>query len=104
MRQRTSRLEEAEKAHDQALGIRQQLAADFPSRPEFRQELASSHNNRGILLYTTGRLPEAEQAYDQALSIRKQLAADFPSRRDFRQELAGSRRNRGGRVSDRGRR
>ena len=41
---------EAEKDYDQALSIRKQLAADFPSRPEFRQELATSHNNRGVLL------------------------------------------------------
>jgi hypothetical protein len=43
-----------------ALGIRKQLAADFPTRPEFRQELAAGHNTRGNLLRDTGRLQEAE--------------------------------------------
>src|SRR5262249_52938413 len=86
MRYRLSELQEAEKDYDQALSIYKQLAADFPSRPEFRQELAVSHNNRGNLLHDTGRLQEAAQAHDQALSIRKQLAADFPSRPEFRRE------------------
>ena len=30
-----------------ALDLQKQLAADFPARPEFRQELAASHNNLG---------------------------------------------------------
>jgi tetratricopeptide (TPR) repeat protein len=93
MRYRLSELQEAEKDYDQALSIYKQLAADFPARSEFRQELAVSHNNRGNLLHDTGRLKEAAQAYDQALSIRKQLAADFPSRPEFRRELASSHNN-----------
>jgi tetratricopeptide (TPR) repeat protein len=75
------------------------LAADFPSRPDFRQELATSHDNRGILLTDTGRLKEAELDFGQAVSIRKQLAADFPSRPEFRQVLAYSYNNRGNLLS-----
>jgi hypothetical protein len=71
------------------LGIRKQLADDFPSRPEFRWELANGHNDRGVLLKGTGRLKEAEAEYDAALGIYKQLAADFLSRPEFRSELAG---------------
>jgi len=81
---------EAEKEYDQALSIRKQLVADFPTRPEYRQELAGSHNSRGGLLYTTGRLPEAEKDYDQALSIYKKLAADFPNQPDLRGGLANT--------------
>jgi tetratricopeptide (TPR) repeat protein len=79
------------------------LAADFPSRPEFRQELAASHNNRGVLLSDTGRLPEAEKDYGQALGIYKQLAADFPARPEFRKDLATSHSNRGLLLRDTGR-
>jgi tetratricopeptide (TPR) repeat protein len=77
------------------VSIYKQLAADFPSRPEFRQELAASQNNRGILLCDTGRFKEAERDHDQALSIRKQLAADFPSRPESRVDLCRSYNNRG---------
>jgi hypothetical protein len=39
------------------VNINKQLAADFPTRPEFRQNVATSHNNRGNLLVSaTGRL------------------------------------------------
>ena len=44
---RHGRLKEAEAAYDQALALQKQLVADFPTRPEFRQELARSHNNLG---------------------------------------------------------
>lgn len=83
-------LDLAEQAYDQALSIRRQLAADFPTRPEFRQDLAGSLNNRGVLLLATGPPKEAEQAYDQALGIRRQLATDFPSQADLRSHLAGT--------------
>jgi tetratricopeptide (TPR) repeat protein len=95
MRYRLGELHEAEQDFDQALRIRKQLAADVPSRPEFRQDLANSHYNRGFLLRATGRLEEAEKDLDQALRIRKQLAADFPSHPEFRQDLANSHKSRG---------
>jgi tetratricopeptide (TPR) repeat protein len=94
MRDRLGELREAEQDYDQALRIYKQLAADFPSRPEFRANLAMSHINRGALLTHTGRLREAERDYDQALSIQKQLAADFPSQPEFRRDLARSHSNR----------
>jgi serine/threonine protein kinase len=95
MRYRLGEFKEAEADFDAALRIRKQLAADFPSRPEFRQELAIGHNNRGILLHATGRLKEAEADFETALRIQKQLAADFPSRPEYRQELATGYNNRG---------
>jgi tetratricopeptide (TPR) repeat protein len=103
MRYRLSELKEAERDYDQALSIYRQLAADFPARPEFRQDLAASHNNRGVLLRATGRLKEAKKDYDEAVSIEKQLAADFPNRPEFRQELAASHNNRGNLLHDTGR-
>jgi tetratricopeptide (TPR) repeat protein len=103
MRYRLGELKEAEKDYDEALSIRKQLVADFPSRPEFRNELAGSHSNRGIVLRATGRLKEAETDWSEALSIRKQLVADFPTRPEFRQELAGGYNNRAVLRRDRGR-
>jgi tetratricopeptide (TPR) repeat protein len=90
VRHRLGELQEAEQDYDQALSSYKQLAADFPARAEFRQELAQSHNNRGTLLYSTGRVQEAEQDYDQALSLYKQLAADDPNQPDLRNKLAGT--------------
>jgi tetratricopeptide (TPR) repeat protein len=72
------------------LSIYKQLAADFPARPEFRQQLAASHSGRGFLLRNTGRPQEAEKDFDQAVSILKQLSAQFPNQPDLHNELAGS--------------
>ena len=78
MNQILGRSQDSENAYRRAVALGQQLAADFPTRPEFRQDLAMSHNNLGLLLNATGRLTEAEAAYAEALAIKKQLAADFP--------------------------
>jgi tetratricopeptide (TPR) repeat protein len=103
MRCRLGELEEAEKDYDQALIVQKQLVADFPLRPEFRQYLANSYNNRGNLLRATGRLPGAEKDFDEALRIKKQLAADFRSRPEFRHDLAKSHNNRGDLLREMGR-
>jgi serine/threonine protein kinase/tetratricopeptide (TPR) repeat protein len=95
MRHRLGELQEAEKDYDEALSIQKKLVADFPLRPDFRQDLANSYNNRGILLKDTRGFQEAGKDFDQALSIQKQLAADFPDRPEFRRHLANSYSNRG---------
>src|SRR5262249_52427190 len=89
------RLSEAEAAYRDALAIKQQIAADFPTRPELRKDLATSQNALGHLLRAKGSLAQSEAAYRDALSIQKQLAADFPSRPEFRRDLALSHNNLG---------
>jgi serine/threonine protein kinase/tetratricopeptide (TPR) repeat protein len=88
------RSQDSENAYRRAVALGQQLTADFPTRPEFRQELAYSHNALGNLLRPT-RPREAEAAYREALAILKQLAADFLDRPEFRQALAGVYNNLG---------
>jgi tetratricopeptide (TPR) repeat protein len=95
MRYRLGDLKEAEAAFRDALAIQKQLAADFPTRPDFRQQLARTYGNLGVLLRETGRLKEAEAVYRDALAIQKQLVAEFPTRPDFRQELTKSYNNLG---------
>ena len=61
---------EAEAAYRAALALQEQLAADFPAVPDYRQDLASSHNNLGVAARTTsGKRPEAEAAYRAALAV-----------------------------------
>jgi serine/threonine protein kinase/tetratricopeptide (TPR) repeat protein len=87
---RKDRLKESELAHVEALAIFKQLAVDFPTRPEYRQDLALSCNNLASLLSESGRLKEAEKAYLDALAVYRQLAADFPNQADIRNSLASS--------------
>ena len=95
MRYRLGDLKEAEAAFRDALALQKQLVAEFPIRPDFRQQLARTYGNLGVLLSATGRLQEAEAAYRDALAIQKQLVAEFPTRPDFRQELTKSYNNLG---------
>jgi serine/threonine protein kinase len=71
------------------------LAAAFPTVPEYRQRLAGSHHNLGLLLTDLGQRPAAEQAYRRALDLYEQLAADFPTVPEYRQGLAGSQNSLG---------
>jgi serine/threonine protein kinase len=95
MRYRLGELKEAETAYQDALALYKQLAAEFPTGPVFRGQLARSRNHLAILLYDTGRPTEAERAYRDALALHKQLVADFPTSPEFRKDLAGSHNNLG---------
>src|SRR5262249_45899265 len=85
-----------------ALGIREQLAADFPAVPAYRQELAGSHSNLGLLLRGLRKGPQAEEQHDKALLIQEKLAADFPAMLQYQIELGGDYCNLGGLLSDGG--
>jgi serine/threonine protein kinase/Flp pilus assembly protein TadD len=100
------RHEPAEKAYRQALQLCEQLVAEHPQVPEYRQDLATTHNNLGVLLKDTGRPAEAEKAYRQALQLRERLVAEHPQVPEYRQGLAGTHTNLGvlleasGRLAD----
>jgi tetratricopeptide (TPR) repeat protein len=88
--------------HESALGgfqeaiiLYERLAADFPAVPLYRQDLAKTYNNLGVLLLHLGKRPEAMEACRQALALRKKLAADFPDAPEYRDELARSHNNLG---------
>jgi len=102
MNQILGRSQDSENAYRRAVAIRRQLAADFPTQPEFRLDLALSHNALGTLLTPT-RMREAEAAYAEGLATLKQLAADFPNRPEFRQALAGFHNNLGNLFHETGR-
>src|SRR6185295_2984562 len=74
----------------EALILEQQLVADFPTVPEYRQFLANHHGNLARLLADSGRAQEAEDAYQAALKLSQQLAANFPSVPEYRHALAAS--------------
>ncbi len=103
MNQILGRSRDSEKAFGRAVELGRQLAADFPNQPQFRLELAMSHNLLGVLFLRANRQPkEAEASYLEALTILKQLAADFPQR-EFQQALAGIQNNLGNLLFETGR-
>ena len=67
------KVDEAESAPPgKAVAIQQQLAEEFPDVPEYRGELARSHDALGLLLYDLGRHEEAEAAFRTGLKIYEQ--------------------------------
>lgn len=94
---------EVEAQYQAAIKILEGLAADSPSVPEYRRDLAASHNNLGVLLDDLGKRSEAETEYRSAMALREKLAADFPAVPGYRVELGGSYCNFGSLVRDRGR-
>ena len=97
MNELLGRSRDSDDAYRRAVSLLQQLADEFPTRTEYRQELALTHNALGHLLYHyAGRPKEAELAYLEGLAIQKKLAAEVPDQPGFRQALAGFYNNLGG--------
>jgi serine/threonine-protein kinase len=94
LRTRGLRLSGAETAYDAALELQEQLARDS-TKPAYRQELARTHYNRGILRMDTGRRPEAMEDFQAAIGLLSTLKQQFPSDPDYRHGLARGYINRG---------
>lgn len=71
-----NKMPEAEKALNEAMSIRRQLADKNPDI--FLLYLANTLNNIGEYYRLNNKMPEAENAYTEALSIRRKLADKNP--------------------------
>ena len=78
---RLRRFAEADKAISEALRIHQQLVADFPTAPDYREALWWENRDRGTLLWAQGQDHDANLAYQQAVKIGEQMVTDFPARK-----------------------
>ena len=83
------KLPAAEEHDRKALAILEKLAAEFPAVPDYRSDLALSHDSLGNLLAGLGKRPEAEEQYRKALAILEKLVAEFPAVQQFRVDLGG---------------
>jgi serine/threonine protein kinase/tetratricopeptide (TPR) repeat protein len=79
----------------QAVALLEQLAADFPDVPQYREKLARSQDYLGNELTELGKRAEAETALRRALDLLGRLAGDFPKVAAYRRELAVSNNNLG---------
>jgi tetratricopeptide (TPR) repeat protein len=85
---RTNRSGDAESAYRQELVIREDLADDFASWPQYRERAADSAWQLGRFLIKTNRAGEAEPLLQKALKAAEQAAADAPTQSNFRRRLA----------------
>ena len=71
---RMDKVSEAEAEYRKAIALLQKLADDYPAVTQFRNELAGSLNNLGILVGLGGRVPQGDGA-----SCRRWLTTTPPS-------------------------
>jgi serine/threonine protein kinase/tetratricopeptide (TPR) repeat protein len=74
----------------EAVALLEQLAAELPDVPEYREKLARSQDYLGVELAELGKRAEAEAAFRRALVLCKRLADDFPKVAPYRRGLAAS--------------
>jgi serine/threonine protein kinase/tetratricopeptide (TPR) repeat protein len=77
-------------AYRQAEVLLGQLAEEFPDAPEYREKLARTDNNLGVLLAELGNEAEAETAFRHAVTLRAKLADKFPKVPPYGRDLAAS--------------
>ena len=82
--------QDALRAFEESLAIRELLARENPSVTQFQSDLAQSHNRIGILQRATGRPAEALESYKQARAILERLARENPSVIQLQRDLAVS--------------
>jgi serine/threonine-protein kinase len=99
--------EGAETALNAALDVAQELTAEFPRDPSYRDLLASTYLSLGSLRTDLGRRsgPQgAESAYRAAGAVAEELTVEFPAFAGYRQLLGLCRLHLGNLLSDLGRR
>jgi tetratricopeptide (TPR) repeat protein len=80
----------AEQAYCQGIGLQEKLVTEFPSRPDFRHDLAQTHHNLASLLWKTRQPAPAADGYRRAIQIRQSLVDEFPYRTDYQRRLPES--------------
>jgi serine/threonine protein kinase len=85
----------ADQAYLRAITLFQGLDKEFPSKPEYRQELALTLSNRGKLLSDRNDNAGAEKVQQDACDILQGLVDQLADKPVYRQELAAAHSNRG---------
>ena len=89
---------ELEKARD----VQQKLVGDFPGVGRYRQSLARTRTNLGVVLDRQGRLDEARVECQAACDLCGELAAAFPNVPDYQRTLAAAHSRLGTLLAKRG--
>ena len=94
----------AAEADVRALAVFEQLVADFPAVPDYREDLARACFGCGQHLSVTSRFQDAEQTYARALALWEELMADAPALPRYRHNQAQCRNHLGSLLLRTGRR
>ena len=100
---RMNRSPEAAEQYRKVLAVRARFAADFPSVPQYRFDLAASHLNLGLALTRSQQDSEALEHFQKAETIFAKLVTDFPEVPIYREKLGVGRYHVGGTLQKLGR-
>jgi serine/threonine protein kinase len=81
-------IDEARKAHLEAIARAGQLVAESPKSRDYRSDLASFHDSLAAFLRSQSDRPGAVAEYQESVDLWTHLAADFPNDEECRVNLA----------------
>ncbi|HJT33747.1 MAG TPA: protein kinase [Pirellulales bacterium] len=84
----TGSLSDAVAAYSRAAELYQQISAEEPSVPGYRNEVAVIYNSIGVLHKNSGEKSAAEALYLRSREISEKLVAEYPSNAEYRSNLA----------------
>lgn len=84
------RIADAEAAYHEVQELLQGLVKDFPSVPDYRNDLGACFANQAMLMRSLRRFDQALAFFGQALKVQRDLVREFPEVADYRQRLARS--------------
>jgi eukaryotic-like serine/threonine-protein kinase len=84
---------EAEAAYAKALEVWERLERYNPAVPQYRRNLAATHNDLGVLFLSTRRFDRAEAQFREAVRVGELLARDHKDVPKYRRDLATSYAN-----------
>jgi tetratricopeptide (TPR) repeat protein len=90
LREKLDALERTEELQRRGLRLWEALTATHPDDDRHLHQLASSHNNLGILYLNTARVDRAEACYRSALRVRERILERQPTNLDNQVYLAGT--------------
>jgi serine/threonine-protein kinase len=85
---------EAEGTYQKVLDLLQRVADAHPDQPDYQFDLATTHNNLGVL-YQRDRPADAEKMYQKSRAIMERLHQRYPKVTKYTDGLAGSLGNLG---------
>lgn len=88
------RVAAAERSHQSAIALQQELVRREPGEPRYAAQLATSYNNLSFL-YARRDAERARQFCQQALAVQRRLTAERPQEADYQSDLALSWNNLG---------
>jgi serine/threonine protein kinase/tetratricopeptide (TPR) repeat protein len=93
---RAGKSERANQSYQKALALYERLAEDFPSVPDYQQNLLSAYSNWALSLEAVGRVEEARKPLEKSRDLGRRLTDRFTGKPEYQKRLANTYINLGG--------